>query len=328
MFSTRFLKPAARVAAVLALAAQIPAGAQDTWPSKTITYVVPYPPGGTTDIVGRLIAQRLGTILSGTVIVDNKPGATGAIGSTYVARSAPDGYTILGTSIGPQAIVPNLVPKLTYDPVRSFQPVALIGTVPHVAVVAGSSSYRSLGDLIADARKRPGQLVFASGGNGTILQMQGELLKTQAKIDMLHVPYKGDIPALQDVLAGHATMMFAPIAAALPHIQSGKLRALAVTSKQRLKPLPAVPTMAEAGVPDFVAEQWQAVYLPAGAPEAITRRLSTEVKRILAEPEVAARLEGLGITPVAGGPQELAETQRADTLKWGRVIKDAGIKAE
>lgn len=328
MFSTRFLRLAACVAAVLASTVQIPAGAQDAWPSKTITYVVPYPPGGTTDIVGRLLAQRLGTLLPGTVIVDNKPGATGAIGSAYVARSAPDGYTVLGTSIGPQAIVPNLVPKLTYDPVKSFQPVALIGMVPHVAVVAGGSAYPSLGDLIADARKRPGQLVFASGGNGTILQMQGELLKMQARIDMLHVPYKGDIPALQDVLAGHVTMMFAPIAAALPHIQSGKLKALAVTSKQRLKPLPAVPTMAEAGVQDFVAEQWQAVYLPAGAPEAITRRLSTEVQRILAEPAVAAKLEGLGITPVAGGPQELAEIQKADTLKWGKVIKEAGIKAE
>lgn len=324
----RFLISTAFIGAVLALALPVSADAQNAWPSKTITYVVPYPPGGTTDIVGRLLAQRLSSVLSATVVVDNKPGATGAIGSAYVARSAPDGHTILATSIGPQAIVPNLVPKLAYDPVKSFQPVALIGTVPHVAIVAGNSSYRTLGDLIEDARKRPGQLVFASGGNGTILQMQGELLKMQTRIDMLHVPYKGDIPALQDVLAGHATMMFAPVAAALPHIQSGKLRALAVTSKQRLKPLPNVPTMPESGVAGFVAEQWQAVYLPAGTPDAITQRMSTEIRRVLQEPEVVAKLEGLGITPVAGGPQELAEIQKADTLKWGKVIREAGIKAE
>lgn len=323
-----FCHPVAYLATALCLAVPATTIAQDSWPAKTITYVVPYPPGGTTDIVGRMIAQKLSAALSATVIVDNKPGATGAIGSSYVARAAPDGYTILGTSIGPQAIVPNLVPNLSYDPVKSFQPVALVGTVPHVAVVSAKSPYRSLQELIADARQRPGALTFASGGNGTILQMQGELLKMQAKVDMMHVPYKGDTPALQDVLAEHATMMFAPVAAALPHIQSGKLKALAVTSAQKLKSLPAVPTMTEAGMPDFVAEQWQAVYVPARTPEVITRRLSSEVRRILGEPDVVARLEGMGITPVAGGPAELAEIQKADTVKWGRVIKEAGIKAE
>lgn len=328
MSRIRFCRPVAYLATALCLAGPAAAIAQDSWPAKTITYVVPYPPDGTTDIVGRMIAQKLSTALSATVIVDNKPGATGAIGSSYVARAAPDGYTILGTSIGPQAIVPNLVPNLSYDPVKSFQPVALVGTVPHVAVVSAKSPYRNLQELIADARKRPGELTFASGGNGTILQMQGELLKIQTRVDMMHVPYKGDTPALQDVLAGHATMMFAPVAAALPHIQSGKLKALAVTSAKKLASLPSVPTMTEAGVPDFLAEQWQAIYVPARTPEAITRRLSSEVRRILGESDIVARLEGMGITPVAGGPTELAEIQKTDTLKWGRVIKEAGIKAE
>ena len=310
-------------------AASLPALAQGQWPTgRPITWVVPYPPGGTTDILGRAIAQRLGASLGTTVIVDNKAGATGTIGSAFVARSTPDGYTLLGTSIGPQAIVPNLLQKMQYDPVAAFAPVTLIGTIPHVLVVGTAQPMRTVADLVAQAKVRPEELSFASGGSGTILQMQGELLRLQTGTRMTHVPYKGDTPAIQDVLAGHTSFMFAPVAAALPHIQGGQLRALAVTSAARLKALPDVPTMGQAGFKDFVVEQWQALYAPAGTPAAVVQKLNAEVVRHLKDPEIAAMADKLGVTLVGSTPQQLADTQKADLAKWAKVVKDAGIKPE
>lgn len=307
----------------------LPVLAQGGWPAgKPITWVVPYPPGGTTDILGRAIAVRLGPALGATVIVENKAGATGTIGSAFVARAPADGFTLLGTSIGPQAIVPHLMPRMPYDPVAAFAPVTLVGTIPHLLVTAAARPWNSVADLLADAKARPGALTFASGGNGTILQMQGELLRLQAGVQTTHVPYKGDTPAIQDVLAGHADFMFAPVAAALPHVQGGKLKALAVTSAARLKALPAVPTMEQAGFKDFVVEQWQAVYAPAGTPAAVVQRLQTEIAHILKDAEVLAMADKLGVTLVGGSPQQLADTQKSDLAKWGRVVQQAGIKAE
>jgi len=322
-------RPLAAIALSLLAIATAPAKAQGDWPAgRPMTWVVPYPPGGTTDILGRAIALRLGASLGTTLIVDNKAGATGTIGSAFVARAAPDGYTLLGTSIGPQAIVPNLVPKMQYDPIKAFEPVALIGTIPHVLVVGSSQPFRTAGELVAQAKAQPGALSFASGGTGTILQMQGELLRLQTGVRMTHVPYKGDTPALQDVLAGHASFMFAPVAAALPHIQGGRLRALAVTSAARLKALPDVPTMGQAGFKDFVVEQWQAVYAPAGTPAAVVHRLNQEIVQVLKDAELAAMADRLGITLVGSTPQQLADTQKADLAKWGRVIKDAGVRMD
>ncbi|MDP9964462.1 tripartite-type tricarboxylate transporter receptor subunit TctC [Variovorax paradoxus] len=319
----------AAIALSLLAIATAPAKAQGDWPAgRPMTWVVPYPPGGTTDILGRAIALRLGASLGATLVVDNKAGATGTIGSAFVARAAPDGYTLLGTSIGPQAIVPNLVPKMQYDPIKAFEPVALIGTIPHVLVVGSSQPFRTAGELVAQAKARPDALTFASGGTGTILQMQGELLRLQTGARMTHVPYKGDTPALQDVLAGHATFMFAPVAAALPHIQGGRLRALAVTSAARLKALPDVPTMGQTGFKDFVVEQWQAVYAPAGTPAAVVQRLNKEIVHVLKDAELAAMADRLGITLVGSTPQQLADTQKADLAKWGRVIKDAGVRMD
>jgi tripartite-type tricarboxylate transporter receptor subunit TctC len=314
--------------ATLSLLATLPAAAQVQWPGKPITYIVPYPPGGMTDILGRLMAQKLGAALNTTVIVDNKPGAAGAIGSGFVARAAPDGYTILGTAIGPQAIIPNLVPNLSYDPVKSFEPVSLVATIPHVLVVGATLPYETVNDVINAAKTKPGSLTFAGAGNGGIVHMQSELFKIQTGIDMLHVPYKGDMPAIQDVLGGHVSLMLAPIAAALPHLQSGKLRALAVTSPKRLKALPNVPTMAEAGVSDFEVEQWQAIYVPAHTPKPIVQRLHAEIVRILKEPDVVAKFESLGVTPVGSTPEQLVNVQKADSAKWAKVIKTAGIKAD
>ncbi len=316
-------------ALLLGSLATAPALAQSDWPAgKIVTWVVPYPPGGSTDVLGRTVAQRLGTALGTNVIVDNRAGATGTIGAAFVAKAAPDAYTLLGTSIGPQAIAPHLMGKLPYDPIAAFEPVVIIGTIPHILVVGADQPFQTVADLVAAAKAQPGQLAYASGGNGTILQMQGELLQQQTGARFIHVPYKGDTPALQDTLAGQVQFMFAPVAAALPHVQAGKLRALAVTSAQRLKALPAVPTMGEVGMKDFVVEQWQAVFAPARTPAAVVQRLNQEINKALKDPAVVALADKLGVTLVGGTPKQLGDLQKADSAKWAKVIKDGNIKAE
>jgi tripartite-type tricarboxylate transporter receptor subunit TctC len=305
------------------------AWAQADWPGgKLITWVVPYPAGGSTDVLGRNIAQRLGPALATNVIVDNKAGATGTIGAAFVAKAQPDGLTLLGTSIGPQAIAPHLMAKLPYDHITAFEPVVTIGTIPHILVVGTNQPFKTVADLLAAAKAQPGKLAFASGGNGTILQMQGELLQQQTGVRFIHVPYKGDTPALQDTLAEQVQFMFAPAAAALPHVQAGKLRALAVTSAQRLKALPEVPTMGEAGLKDFVVEQWQAVFAPAKTPAPVVQRLNQEINKALKDPAVAALADKLGVTLVGGTPQQLGDLQKADSAKWAKVIRDGNIKAD
>jgi tripartite-type tricarboxylate transporter receptor subunit TctC len=317
------------LASLAATLATGPAFAQGEWPAgKLVTWVVPYPPGGSTDVLGRNIALRVAASLGTNVIVDNKAGATGTIGAAFVAKAAPDGYTLLGTSIGPQAIAPHLMGKLPYDPIAGFEPVITIGTIPHILVVGAKQPFQSVADLLAAARAQPGKLAFASGGNGTILQMQGELLQQQSGVRFIHVPYKGDTPALQDTLAEQVQFMFAPAAAALPHVQSGKLRALAVTSAQRLKALPAVPTMGEAGLKDFVVEQWQAVFAPAKTPAPVVQRLNDEIGKALKDPAVLALADKLGVTLVGGTPRQLGDLQKADSAKWAKVIKDGNITAE
>ncbi|AFU46315.1 hypothetical protein C380_13070 [Acidovorax sp. KKS102] len=307
----------------------LPAWAQNDWPAgKLITWVVPYPAGGSTDVLGRNIALKLGAALSTNVIVDNKAGATGTIGAAYVAKAAPDGLTLLGTSIGPQAIAPHLMAKLPYDHITAFEPVITVGTIPHILVVGANQPFKTVADLLAAAKAQPGKLAFASGGNGTILHMQGELLAQQTGARFIHVPYKGDTPALQDTLAEQVQFMFAPAAAALPHVQSGKLRALAVTSAQRLKALPAVPTMGEAGIKDFVVEQWQAVFAPAKTPAVIVQRLNREIAAALKDPALVALADKLGAALVGGSPQQLGDLQKADSAKWAKVIKEGGIKAD
>lgn len=318
----------ASTAAMLAAASSAALHAQDGPGTRPLTWVVPYPPAGSTDVMARAIAQRVGVALGVTVVVDNKPGATGTIGGAYVAKAAPDGTTLLMTTIGAQAIAPHLMGKLPYDPMRDLAPVALVGTIPNLLVVAASQPFMSVADLLTAGKERPGEIAFASGGNGTILQMQAELLSLRTGAKFLHVPYKGDTPALQDTLGSQVQFMFAPVAAALPHVQTGKLRALATTSAARLKVLPNVPTMAEAGQKDFVVEQWQAVYLPAHTPSAIVQRLNAEINQALREPNIVALADKLGVTLVGGTPQRLAERQNADSAIWAQVIRTANIKAD
>ena len=305
----------------------LPAQAQDKWPSKPITYVVPFPAGGTTDTLARLIGQKLGTALGQTIVVDNKGGAGGALGSTAVANAAPDGYTILGGTISTHAINVSLYPKLGYDPVKSFAPVVLIGTNPTVLVVNQASPYKSLQDVIAAAKAKKA-LSSASAGNGTSQHLALELLNQRADIAITHVPYKGSGPAIQDVLAGQVDMMFDTTVVAGPHIESGKLRALAVTSAKRLPSLPHVPTVAESGVPDYEVMSWQAVYVPSGTPPAIVQRLHDEITKILAQPDVRERLAKLGMDPGAMSPAQLGDFQKTEISKWAKVVKSANIKVD
>jgi tripartite-type tricarboxylate transporter receptor subunit TctC len=315
--------------AVLPLAIVLPAYAQSSWPNgKTITYVVPFPAGGLTDILARLIAGKLGPALGTTIVVDNRPGATGMIGAELVARSAPDGLTLMGSVIGPMAVLPASGQKLTYDAIASFEPVTLIGEIPSVLVVPAGSQWVSVADVVAAAKAKPGSLTFGSGGTGTMLHMACELFRVRAGIELLHVPYKGDPPAMQDVIAGHINMMFAPAGSAIPHIKGGKVRPLVVTAPKRLATLPEVPTLDEAGITDAQSAQWQGIHVVKGTPPEIVQRLHADIVKILRDPEVAERLDKLGVNVSANTPDEFAAFQKADITKWTKVIASAGLKLE
>ncbi|GKT14708.1 tripartite tricarboxylate transporter substrate binding protein [Acidovorax sp. SUPP2522] len=310
----------------------LPAFAQGTWPTgKTITYLVPFAAGGTTDTLGRLISQQLGTALGTTVVVDNKGGAGGSVGSEIAARAAPDGYTLLGGTISSHAINVSLYPKLGYDPVKSFAPVTLIGTNPVVLVVAASSPYKTLKDVLDAARGKSGGLSSASAGTGTSQHLALELLAYKSGVKFTHVPYKGSGPAIQDVIGGQVDMMFDTTVVAAPHIQSGKLRAIAVTSAKRLGSMPDVPTVAESGLKglaDFEVQSWQAIFVPAGTPEPVVTRLHTEIRKILAQPDMQTRLKSFGMEPADMTTAQIAAFQKAEVAKWAQVIKAANIKVD
>ncbi len=314
------------VAAAAAAVALAPARAQDKWPSKPITYIVPFPAGGTTDILARLIAQKLGPALGTTIIVDNKGGAGGSVGSEMASRAAPDGYTLLGGTISSHAINVSLYPKIGYDPVKSFDPITLIGTNPTVLVVNQASPYKTLADVIA-AGKANKPLNAASAGSGTSQHLSLELLKSKAGIDITHIPYKGSGPAIQDVIAGQVDMMFDTTVVAGPHIEGGKLRALAVTSAKRLPNLPNVPTVAET-VPGYEVISWQAIFAPAGTPKAILERLHVEIAKILRDTDMQDRLGKLGMQSADMSVDQISAFQKAEVAKWAAVIKAANIKLE
>ncbi|MFH0128893.1 Bug family tripartite tricarboxylate transporter substrate binding protein [Variovorax sp. VaC1] len=323
-----------RTALASSLATGLPAFAQSSnnWPTgKTITYLVPFPAGGTTDVLGRLIGQKLGTALGTTVIIDNKGGAGGSVGSEVGARAAPDGFTLVGGTISSHAINVSLYPKIGYDPIKSFAPVTLIGTNPVVLVVNQASPYKTLKDVMAASKARSGGLSSASAGTGTSQHLALELLAYRSGVKFTHIPYKGSGPAIQDVIGGQVDMMFDTTVVAGPHIQSGKLRAIAVTSAKRLASMPDVPTVAESGVPglqDFEVVSWQAIFVPAGTPAPVVDRLHTEIRKILATPEMQDKLKGFGMEPTDLSTAQIAAFQKAEVDKWAQVIKAAGIKAE
>lgn len=298
------------------------------WPTHPLKYVVPFPAGGTTDILARIIGPKLGTALGQPVVVDNRPGAGGVLGADVVAKSPPDGYTILGSTISTHAINAALNPKMPYDSAKDFSAVTLIGSVPIVMIVAANSPFKTFADVLAYGRANPGKLSFATAGNGTSQHMSGELFKLQGKVFAVHIPYRGSAPAIQDVIGGQVSMGFDTIVVAAPHIKSGTVRALAVTSAQRVKGFDTIPTMAESGLPGFDVASWQGIHAPANTPPALVSRLSSEVAKILEMPDVKERLDGLGLVPSGMSPAQFAAFNRSEITKWANVVKTAGLKME
>ncbi len=322
------LQTALASATLLPFLGSAAAWAQDKWPSKPISYIVPFPAGGTTDILGRLIGQKLGAALGTTIVIENKGGAGGSVGSEVAARAPADGYTLLGGTISSHAINVSLYPKLGYDPIKSFSPVVLIGSNPVVLIVKADSPYKTLQDVLAAAKAKPRTISSASAGNGTSQHMTLELLGFKSSTQFVHVPYKGSGPAIQDVIGGQVDMMFDTTVVAGPHIQSGKVRAIAVSSAKRLESLPNVPTISESGVPGFEVVSWQGIFVPAGAPKPIVDRLHAEIMKILQTPEMQDRLKSLGMQPSSMTPDQVSAFQKAEVEKWAQVIKAAGIKLE
>jgi tripartite-type tricarboxylate transporter receptor subunit TctC len=299
-----------------------------SYPARPIRLVVPYPPGGSTDLVARVIGQKMGDAWGQQVIIDNRPGASGMIGNELVARSAPDGYTIVMGTIGPFAVNQALFAKMPYDPIRDFAPVTLTGNVTNLLVVHPSIPAKNVKELIALARARPGQLTFGSSGTGGAPHLAGELFKIMAKVDAVHVPYKGGGPAMTDLMGGQLSFSFASMPSSLPFAKSGRLRALAVSSAKRSAAVPEIPTVAESGLPGFVVTDWQGVLAPARTPPEIVNKLNAEVIRILALPDVKEKLSTAGMELVTDTPQEFANYIRSESDKWTQVVKRAGVKVE
>jgi tripartite-type tricarboxylate transporter receptor subunit TctC len=293
-----------------------------TWPSKQpIKFIVVYPPGGASDVTARLIAAKLSESIGQSVNVENKPGANGIIATEFVAKSPPDGYTLLMANLGPNAINPVVYKKLPYDAIKDFSAITLTTIVPQFIVVSTSLPIYSVNDLISYAKANPGKVTFASAGNGASNHLSGELFNTMAGIRMQHIPYKGDAPGLIDVMAGQVNVALPTAIAAAPHVRSGKLRALAVTSTKRLPSFPDVPTVSET-LPGFEAVSWGGVMVAAGTPQPIINRLNTEILNILKMPDIAEKLNGLGAEIVGSSPQQFDAYVKSEIAKWGKVARD------
>ncbi len=307
--------------------------ASDAYPSKPIRLVVPFPAGGTTDIMARAVSAELSKLPGWNVVVDNKPGAGGNIGSDIVAKSAPDGYTLLMGTVGTHGINQSLYGKLPFDPIKDFAPITLVAAVPNVLVVnpafAQQNKINSVNDLIAYARANPGKLNMASSGNGTSIHLAGELFKTQTKTFMVHFPYRGSGPALTDLSGGTMQLMFDNLPSSMQLIKSGKLKALAVTSAKPSPALPGIPTVAQAAnLPNFEASSWFGLLAPAGTPPDIIHRIQQEVAKSLNTPAVRERLMAQGADPVGNTPEQFAALIRSETVKWAKVVKDSGAKVD
>jgi len=317
-----------RLLVLLFLAAMpLHASAQD-YPNKPMRMIVPYPPGGASDVVARLIGQYMGETFRQPVVVENRAGANGIIAFQFVAQSAPDGYTMLMSNVGPSAINPSIYTKIPYDAIRDFAPVALTNLVPLMLVVNSSLGVNSVAELIAKAKAAPGVLTYGTGGTGTAGHLAMELFMSNAGIRMERVSYKGDGLALNDMLGNQITTMFTTVISGDPHVQSGKLKALAVTTTKRLAAKPDLPTVAELGMPGFEAVSWGGVMVPANTPQPIVTKLNAEINRILKLPEFRERLAKVGAETAGGTPEEFQAYLAAETEKWAKVAKAANIKVE
>ena len=331
-FTRRSLALMTAAAAVASAGLTIPAAAmaqpEANWPTKPIKWVVPFPPGGAMDVIARTLGDKAARVLGQAVVVENRPGAGGNIGADYVAKQPADGYTIMITSIG-MATNKALYAKLSYDPVKDFAPISLLAVVPNVLVVnASKNPDKSVKEVIAHAKKDPGKLTYASAGNGTSIHLAGEVFASMAGINILHVPYKGSGPAITDMLGGQVDLMFDSITSARPHIQSGKLRALGLTTAKRSSALPDVPTIAEAGVPGYEVSPWFAVFAPAGTSPEIIAKLNKVLNDGMKDPETLKKLESVGAEPIGTTPQQLATHLNKELDRWGKLIKERNIRLD
>ena len=297
-----------------------------SYPSKTIRMVVPYPPGGPTDLTARLVAVEMSKTLGQTIIVDNKAGASGMIGAEMVAHAEPDGYTFLANA-SLHVINPSIYPDMRFDAFKDFVPITQLAAVPLVLVVPASSPIRSLKDLVEYGKKNPAKLSFASAGNASSQQLAGESFKIAAGIDMQHVPYKGSAPALTDVIGGQVQLMFDSMPSAMPFIKSGKLRALAVTTEKRAQALPDLPTIAESGYPGFDISTWYGFWAPKGTPAPIVAKLAEAAARALKVPQIVEQYGGMGAEPVGSTPAEFARYNATEGVKWADIVRKSGAKA-
>ena len=324
-----FMQTATVLVALVGLLAPALAQAQtpSSWPLKPITLVVTYPPGGGADLMARLIAPKLGEALGQPVVVENKPGASGQIGAAAVAKAVPDGHTLM-LDASSFAVNPALYPKLPYDTDKAFRPIGLIALFPNVVLVNAQFSAKSVADLVAMAKVRKDAVAFASSGNGSAQHLAGALFESAAQVEMAHIPYKGAGPALNDVVGGQIPVFFGNLASTLGHIQSGRLRALAVTSAKRSPIVPSVPTLAEAGVAGAEIYEWNVLLAPTGTPEAVVQKLSAALQKTLEAPEVLARIAQLGGDLQKGGPEAAQSFIRQQMALWARVVKERGIVLE
>src|SRR3954463_13868157 len=323
------LKRISRALVALPLAAALIPGAalaQQTYPTRTITLVLPFAAGSGTDTTTRIISQHLGAALGVGIVIENKAGANGMIAATHVARAAPDGYTLLVTTNTTHSANPYLLKSLTYDPVKDFTPIARTGDLPFMLVVHPEVPAKTVGELIAYAKANPGKLTYASGSSSAIVS--GATFAHNAGLDLLHVPYKSSPPAMNDVIGGRITMMFTDVLTGLPHVNGGALRALAVTTKDRSPLVPELPSMQEAGVPDFDITSWQGYFAPANTPKAIVVRLNAEIRRIVENPEIKAKLATLGMDAFSGTPEELGSFVKDQLVLWEKLIRNAGIEPQ
>ena len=323
VMSSRFLSGA--FAAVLLVSGATGAFA-DSWPSRTIKLIVPFPPGGAADITARVYADKLGEALKQTIVVENKAGAGTAIAADAVAKADPDGYTLSLAPAGQLTILPHINKTISYDPFKSFAPVAMLTSVPYVLAASPDTPVSSVKELVAAAKREPGKFTYSSCGPGTLCHLSGELFKSLTETDLLHVPFKGSAPAVNALLGNQVNLSFDTLTVLAPQIRDGKVKGLVITSRERSSQLPDVPTPAEAGVADFVVDSWFGLVVPAGTPDAIVDRLNAEVVRIGALPDVRERLEKQGLSITTSTQAAFAKTIKDDYARWGRVVDASGAK--
>lgn len=326
--TTRRILIAVGTTAAVALASAAVLAQPDAYPSKPVKWIVPFPPGGAMDNIARTLGEQMSRKLGQPFVIENRAGAGGNIGAEAVAKATPDGYTMMIVANG-LAVNKFLYSKLSYDPVKAFTPVSLVTVVPNVLVTnAAQSKARTVADVIAQAKAQPGKVTFASAGNGTSIHLAGELFASMAQVEMLHVPYKGSGPAVTDLMGGQVDYMFDSVTSALPHIRSGKLRAIAVTTAKRSSALPNVPTMADAGMTGYELSPWFAVYMPAGTPKAVVARINSALLEAMSTPEAKERFASMGAESIGSTPEQLASHLDAEMLKWGKIIQARGIRAD